>query len=122
MQINKNTAPRWLHNILHQMGLQMSVGDAHGAVMIADQSSNWKRIENDRLEAMYCLGRTWEVPMRRAGVQPYVQGIRRALQSITNYHLRNIQLPPILHRFHRLYQKDTCFHAASVRINRIMFG
>lgn len=51
--------------------------------------------------------------------QEYVQGIKRALQSLSNYHIRNIQLPPTLHRFHRLYWKDTCFHATSVRINDI---
>lgn len=112
-QSKKNTVPPWLPRILYQMGLEISVGD--GGIMLADQTSNWKRIENDKLPAMYCLGRTWEVVVR----QEYVQGIKRALQSLTNYHLRNIQLPPTLHRFHRLYWKDTCFHATSVRRNDI---
>lgn len=107
MQFKKNTVPPSFPVILHQMGLQLS--DRAGQVT-ADRSANWKRIQNDRFGEMFCLGRTWEVQTR----PEYVQGIRRALQSITNYHLRNIRLPATLHRFRRLYLNDTCFHDNSV--------
>ena len=60
--------PPWLPRILHQMGLQMSDDDR----TITDVSGNWKRVQNDRLQEMFYLGRTWEVAMR----QEYVRGIK----------------------------------------------
>lgn len=105
----KNTVPHSIPKILHLMGLQLS-GDGDSTVQ--DQSCNWKRLVNDRLESMFCLGREWEVMMPAE----YVRGTKQALQSVSNYHIRNMQLPPIIHRFHRLYIKDSCFHASSVCI------
>jgi len=106
-----------LPKILHQMGLQMSnySGDGNNGV-IADLSCNWKRIENNRLEDMFVLGRKWEIAMP----PEYVPGIKRALQSITNYHLRNIQLPSTMHRFLRLYLSNSCYHDASVCIKILL--
>lgn len=74
-----------------------------------DRSCNWKRIRNDRLPVdIFSLGRRWKALVP----QEWVRGIKRALQTMTNFRLRNINLPHYVTRFHRLYMNDMCFHTS----------
>lgn len=78
---------------------------------LEDYRFNWKRLENNALPEMFTLGR-----VKRLDLPLEWQGeIKVVLQTMTNFRARNIDLPPVMHEFWRLYFRGTVFHCSKVQ-------
>lgn len=98
--------PPSVNKLLHLMNRDSAIDDEE----LQTISTNWKKINNSKFITMYALGKQKKLVLPVA----LVRLTKRALQTMTNYRLRNIHLPEKVRVFKRLYMRDTVFHSAEV--------
>ena len=95
-----------MNKLLHIMQRDASIDDDD----LHTVSTNWIKLRNDRQITMYSLGRRLKLVLS----DEVRQLTRRAMQTVSNFQLRNIIIPDKVYVFNRLYMRNRVFHSVEV--------